>query len=107
VKKEVTIAELDIKTLADLRKFAKQLGLKNFAELRKDELIIKILEEQTKKGGNIFAEGVLEIKNDGSHGVLRSLMMSTYQVRKLKDSIYVPEILSREGHVLQRMARSI
>ena len=75
MKKEVTISELDTKTLADLRKFAKKLGLKNLAELRKDELIIKILEEQTKKGGHIFAEGVLEIKNDGSHGVLRSLKM--------------------------------
>jgi len=75
VKKEVTISELDTMTLADLRKFAKDLGLKKFAELRKDELITKILEEQTKKGGNIFAEGVLEIKNDGSHGVLRSLKM--------------------------------
>jgi len=75
VKNEVTISELDIKSLADLRKFARKLGLKDFVEFRKDELIIKILEEQTKKGGNIFAEGVLEIRNDGSHGVLRSLKM--------------------------------
>jgi len=75
VEKELTISELDTKTLADLRKLAKEFGLKNYAEFRKDELILKILEEQTKKGGNIFAEGVLEIKNDGSHGVLRSMKM--------------------------------
>jgi transcription termination factor Rho len=75
VKDELTITDLEAKTLADLRKSAKSLGLKEFTELRKGELIIKILEEQTKKGGNIFAEGVLEMKNDGSHGVLRSLKM--------------------------------
>ncbi|MCA9382954.1 transcription termination factor Rho [Candidatus Dojkabacteria bacterium] len=71
----MTLKELDEKTLKDLRKIAKDLKIKESADLNKSDLIIKILEEQTKRGGNIFAEGVLEIMNDGSHGVLRSLKL--------------------------------
>lgn len=71
----MTLKELDEKTLKDLRKIAKKLEVKEHTNLNKSDLIIKILEEQTKRGGNIFAEGVLEIINDGSHGVLRSLKM--------------------------------
>ncbi len=75
IAKAMTLKELDEKTLKDLRKIAKKLEVEGEAELNKADLIIKILEEQTKRGGNIFAEGVQEIINDGSHGVLRSLKM--------------------------------
>jgi transcription termination factor Rho len=75
IAKAMTLKELDEKTLIDLRKMAKKLDIAELAEYNKTDLIIKILEEQTKRGGNIFAEGVLEIINDGSHGVLRSLKL--------------------------------
>jgi len=105
VGKELTISELDVKTLADLRKFAKNLGLKNYAELRKDELIIKILEEQTKQGGNIFAEGVLEIKNDGSHGVLRSLRMLPGENDVYISSSQIKRFNLRQGDFISGRAR--
>ncbi len=75
VTKTMTLKELDEKPLVDLRKLAKEVGVDDYAEYKKSELIIKILEKQTEKGGNIFAEGVLEIINDGTHGVLRSLKL--------------------------------
>src|SRR3972149_4737114 len=75
IAKAMTLKELDEKTLIDLRKLAKKLEVKEFEDFNKSDLIIKILEEQTRRGGNIFAEGVLEIINDGSHGVLRSLKL--------------------------------
>jgi transcription termination factor Rho len=75
IAKAMTLKELDEKTLKDLRKIAKDIKIKEYANFNKGDLIIKILEEQTKRGGNIFAEGVLEIINDGSHGVLRSLRL--------------------------------
>lgn len=68
----MSLKELEEKSLAELRKLATELQVDNFVELQKKELIIKILEKQTKLGGNIFTEGVLEIINDGAHGVLRS-----------------------------------
>jgi transcription termination factor Rho len=71
----MTIKELSAKTVADLRKMAGELTISNTLDLNKEDLIIEILREQTKRGGNIFTEGVLEVINDGSHGVLRSLKL--------------------------------
>lgn len=71
----MTIKELSAKTVADLRKMAGELSISNTLDLNKEDLIIEILREQTKRGGNIFTEGVLEVINDGSHGVLRSLKL--------------------------------
>lgn len=105
MKKKVTISELDMKTLADLRKYAKELNLKNYTELRKDELILKILEEQTKKGGNIFTEGVLEIKNDGSHGVLRSLKMVPSENDVYVSSSQIKRFNLRQGDFISGQAR--
>lgn len=75
VSAAMTLKELDEKSLIDIRKLAKSLNVVDFTEYNKSDLIIKILEEQTKRGGNIFAEGVLEVINDGTHGVLRSLKL--------------------------------
>lgn len=71
----MTISELEQKTLADLRKLAKELNIKNILEYKKDELILKILQARAEQGGNIFVEGFLEIMNDGSHGLLRNMSM--------------------------------
>lgn len=105
MKKELTISELETKTLADLRKSAKSLGVEKYTELRKDELIIKILEEQTKKGGNIFAEGVLEVKNDGSHGVLRSLKMLPGENDVYVSSSQIKRFNLRPGDFISGRAR--
>ncbi len=75
IAKAMTLKELDEKSIMDLRKIADSLTIYDSANYAKNDLIIRILEEQTKRGGNIFAEGVLEIINDGSHGVLRSLKL--------------------------------
>jgi transcription termination factor Rho len=104
-EKELTISELETRTLADLRKFAKKLGLDNIMELRKDELILAILEEQTKRGGNIFAEGVLEIKNDGSHGVLRSLKMLPGENDVYISSSQIKRFNLRKGDFISGQAR--
>jgi transcription termination factor Rho len=73
--KPLSLKELDEKSIVDLRKIAITFNVGDSTNYNKSDLIIKILEKQTEKGGNIFAEGVLEIINDGSHGVLRSLKM--------------------------------
>jgi transcription termination factor Rho len=73
ISESMTLQELESKTLEELRKMAAELNIPNFVDYKKSEVVIKILEEQTKHGGNIFAEGVLEVINDGTHGVLRSL----------------------------------
>jgi len=74
IAKSTNIKELEEKNIADLRKIGEELGIQNTADLKQFDLIMAILAEQTKRGGNIFAEGFLEIIKE-SHGVLRSISM--------------------------------
>ena len=67
----MTIAELKEKNITELTKIARSLDLPGASDLRKQDLIFKILQAQSEKEGHIFAEGVLEILPDG-YGFLRS-----------------------------------
>ena len=79
------IVEMKTKTISELHKAAKDLEIEGTGSLRKQELIFKILEAQTEKNGLIFAQGVLEILDDG-YGFLRS---SDYSYLPGPDDIYV------------------
>ncbi len=59
------------KTISELSNVAKDMKIPGVGNLRKQELIFKILKAQTKKEGLFFGEGVLEILPDG-FGFLRS-----------------------------------
>ncbi len=88
------IAELKALKIADLTHMAQDLGVSGFTGLKKSELIFKILEEQTKKEGLIFAEGVLEVLPDG-YGFLRS---PDFNYLPGPDDIYVsPSQIKRFG----------
>ena len=63
-------AELAGRTLADLRKYAKELGATGISTLRKDDLVIAILKEQTEQMGFRFGGGTLEVLAEG-YGFLR------------------------------------
>jgi transcription termination factor Rho len=67
----MNIVELKKKTVVELNAIAKELGVEESGGLRKQELIFKILEKQTKTEGLIYGEGVLEILPDG-FGFLRA-----------------------------------
>lgn len=69
---DITIKDLEQQTLAQLRTRAKDLGMQDFMELPKRDLIIEILKLSTEKEGFIFVEGILEVMNDNTHGVLRT-----------------------------------
>ena len=79
------ISELQSKKIVDLHKIAKGLKLAGYSDFRKQELIFKILEAQTKKDGLTFSKGVLETLNDG-YGFLRS---SDYNYLPSPDDIYI------------------
>ena len=67
----MNIAELKQKNMCELSDVAKELGVTSISNLRKSELIFKILQTQTEKNGFIFGEGVLETLPDG-FGFLRA-----------------------------------
>ncbi len=79
------IAELKSKKIAELTKIAKDMNITGYTDLRKQELIFKILEAQTEKDGLTFSKGVLETLPDG-YGFLRSV---DYNYLPSPDDIYV------------------
>ncbi len=88
------IAELKQMRISELTKLAQELNVTGASGLKKQELIFKILEEQTKQEGLIFAEGVLEVLPDG-YGFLRS---PDYNYLPGPDDIYVsPSQIKRFG----------
>ncbi len=105
IAEAMTIKELNSKTVADLRSMAADLDVRNLADLNKEDLIIEILREQTKRGGNIFAEGVLEIINDGSHGVLRSLKLLPSENDVYVSGSQIKRFNLRQGDYVSGQAR--
>ncbi|MBC8186558.1 transcription termination factor Rho [candidate division KSB1 bacterium] len=88
------IAELKVLKIAELTKVASDLKVTGATGLKKQELIFRILAEQTKQEGLIFADGVLEILPDG-YGFLRS---PDYNYLPGPDDIYVsPSQIKRFG----------
>jgi transcription termination factor Rho len=79
------IAELKSKKISELTKIAKDLNISGYTDLRKQDLIFKILEAQTEEEGLTFSKGVLEVLPDG-YGFLRSV---DYNYLPSPDDIYV------------------
>jgi transcription termination factor Rho len=67
----IDVSELKAKTMQELTDFAEEMQVENAAGMRKQELLFAILKTQTEQKGKIFAEGVLEILQDG-FGFLRA-----------------------------------
>ncbi|MFH1386162.1 MAG: transcription termination factor Rho [bacterium] len=65
------IVELEGKTLPQLYEVAKGLNIANLRQLKKHDLVFKILEAQTEKNGHIFTKGILEILPE-NYGFLRT-----------------------------------
>ena len=68
----MNMAELEAKTLDELRGLAKELEISGFSRLKKSDLILKILKANAEAQGYIFGGGVIEIVQDGI-GFLRSV----------------------------------
>ena len=88
----IDIADLKGKRIAELTTMAKSLGITNFADLRKGELILKIVEAQANQApkeqqseGLVASSGVLEVLPDG-YGFLRS---ADWNYLPSPDDIYV------------------
>ena len=79
------ISKLKKLKIVDLHKIAGELKITNYSDLRKQDLIFKILEAQTVKDGLTFSKGVLEVLNDG-YGFLRA---AAYNYLPSPDDIYV------------------
>ena len=81
----MNIVELKEKTISELNKVAKELGVESTSSMRKQDLIFRILQAQTEMNGSIYGEGVLETLPDG-FGFLRA---PDYNYLPGPDDIYV------------------
>jgi transcription termination factor Rho len=87
----INIAELKSRKIVELTRIAKSLGIEDYSDLRKQELIFRIIEAQAQKQSlqqqaeGTVGEGVLEVMSDG-YGFLRA---ADYNYLPSPDDIYV------------------
>src|SRR5512139_3336670 len=67
----VDFAELDTKTLSELRELAKSMEISGYSRLKKEDLILRLLRAKAEQQGYSFGGGVLDII-DENIGFLRS-----------------------------------
>ena len=88
------LRELKKKGIGELLSLAEELKMEDCSELRKQDLIFKLLKTKSEKDGLIFAEGVLETLPEG-YGFLRS---PDYNYFPSPDDIYIsPSQIKRFG----------
>ena len=67
---KMNITELENKNRDDLIDLARQMGISSYTGLKKQDLIMRLLQAHTEQQGNIFCSGILETMTDG-YGFLR------------------------------------
>ena len=84
---KMEVEELKKKKLSELYEIAKSFGIQDYSEKKKQDLVLSILEAETKQkaDGQMHVTGVLEILEDG-FGFLRS---PDYSYLPSSDDIYV------------------
>jgi transcription termination factor Rho len=66
----MNITELEKKNRNELIELAREMGISSSASLKKQDLVMRLLQTYTEQQGNIFCRGILEIMGDG-YGFLR------------------------------------
>ena len=66
----MNITELETKNKDELSELAKEMSIPGYANLKKQDIIMRLLQAYTEQQGYIFCGGILEIMNDG-YGFLR------------------------------------
>jgi len=66
----MNISQLENKNKDELIELAKEMGISNYASLKKQDIIMRLLQAYAEQQGNLFCGGILEIMNDG-YGFLR------------------------------------
>jgi len=61
----MNIAELEAKTVEELEELARELDIPGYSRMKKQELILRLLQAQSEQQGFIFGSGILEITEDG------------------------------------------
>jgi len=103
---DLHITDLQKMSIQELHEVARGENVVDYASLKKQDLIFKILKERINKNGLMYGEGVLEILPDG-FGFLRS---PEYNYVPCPDDIYIsPSQIRRfglrSGHIIHGQIR--
>jgi len=85
----MNISQLENKSRDELVELAKETGISSYANLKKQDIIMRLLQAHTEQQGNIFCSGILEIMGDG-YGFLRqgSLLPSSADIYVSQSQIH-------------------
>jgi len=77
----MNISDLENKSREELIELAREMGISSYTNLKKQELIMRLLQAYTEQQGYVFCGGILEITAEG-YGFLRqdSLLPSSADV---------------------------
>ncbi|MFO8102508.1 MAG: transcription termination factor Rho [Dehalococcoidia bacterium] len=97
-------SELQNKTREELLELAKEQNISGVSSLRKEDLVVRLIENYTEQQGNTFRGGALEIMPEG-HGFLRQ-----DSLRSQAEDIYISQsqirrFLLRNGDVVTGQVR--
>ena len=86
---KMNISQLETKSRDELIELAKEMGISNYTSLKKQDIIMRLLQAHTEQQGNIFCSGILEIMGDG-YGFLRqsSLLPSSADIYVSQSQIH-------------------
>ena len=103
----LTISKLSKLTLKDLQKFAKEQGIKS-TEIKgktKQELIEFLLKKLAEKDGFEYVTGLLEVINDGHHGILHVKSFVNHPTDVYVSSTQIRNFGLRSGDIVSGIAR--
>jgi len=85
----MNISQLDNKSRDELIGLAKEMGISSYTNLKKQDIIMRLLQAHTEQQGNIFCSGILETMSDG-YGFLRqgSLLPSSADIYVSQSQIH-------------------
>jgi len=100
----VNYAELHSKTRDELLDLSRDLGLSGLSSLKKEDLVLRLLQGYTEQQGHAFRGGALEIMSEG-HGFLRQ-----DSLRSRAEDIYISQsqirrFLLRNGDIVTGQVR--
>jgi transcription termination factor Rho len=75
----LSIADLETRTVTELRDLARDLDLSGYTALKKQQLIFRLLQAETERQGNIFSAGILEVGDEGIGYLRRDLVHTSYR----------------------------
>ena len=85
----MNISQLENKSRDELLEVAKEMGISSYTNLKKQDIIMRLLQAHTEQQGNIFCSGILETMSDG-YGFLRqsSLLPSSADIYVSQSQIH-------------------